>query len=1172
MVLLRNITEEGILRNLRQRLREDMFYTYIGPVLIVVNPFKWMNIYENELMKRFEGQIRGDAPAHVFMIAEDAYRQMLYEEENQCIIISGESGAGKTEASKQIQSYIAAVSASSSSSTRSVDKVKTVFLESNPLLEAFGNAKTRRNNNSSRFGKYFELCFEVGTGVPQGGIITHYLLEKSRIVKASHNERNFHVFYQLVRGAPAKMLERLHLAHKDPTQFRCLSHGCADVDGVDDSAEFRRTATAMREMGIKRREGDAILMVTAAVLHASNIEFQAQTAKNAEGCRLVALSPGRESTFASREAFNADPAAALRSCAALLGVDIDRLLQCFTHKRLETRGEGGADKVIMIPQNPAQASGRRDALAKSLHSKLFDYVVSRINRALAHAGGVSDARDRLKAGSLQSIGVLDISGFEVFEKNGFEQLCINFVNEKLQQVFINLTLRSEQEEYAEERIAWVDIPYFDNQVVVDLIEGGAGGGPRAPGLLAILDDTCSTMHSREGWEVDHAFLDAAKRSYGSHQQFQGGAAAFMVRHYAGDVNYSVGGFAAANAEALPDEMVELLAQSANVLVKHVYSSVLNGIRAAAASSGRQKKRSTEGKSIRTQCARLVQSLLACTPHYVRCIKSNDDRAPCTIDHERVLHQCKYLGLVENIRVRRAGYAYRVPFYRFCERYSLFARRGDRAQITGSFKGVKKILRGLEDKVPPELMDEGEVQKGRRKIFIKHPETYFAIERALLFEKSRVAVIIQNMWRKAGREQAYKKLSAIMSDRFEKSGKQRRRGSIHRKFAGFYLQGCLRQGEDVHTLRAAARRIIDFYKGNAVDNLSPEMRPNAPDVEGEPEVIAFEDSCTQWIAASAGHERGLPMAPAARFVFVTNVALYIMERREAAGDDGPGGGPLLRLRRRVLLTDLLVAAVSLFADPFIMLRVAPVERLPAPLRDHWVPDHEVSVCPVTNAPFGVLTRRHHCRVTGGIFSSDGLKGSEPSLPDLGEYTPSLVCQEAVGLASCDIQEDLLLSSERRSELLAVISKHKGASNLHWKFSNTMRMRPGAVASLSLAPCREIRFEAAQGRGASTDAGAQHFEGFSLSGSSESVTIRVDAGIDNNTIARLRENRESRRQRQAEHRQQQAAAMKAQREAHKEALRQEELAARRARKARKAGAKLAAGGKIGEKAKSVFAAPG
>lgn len=353
-------------------------------------------------MRHYVHKARIDVAPHVFSVAETAYRTMLSEEDNQCVIISGESGAGKTEASKQIQNYIAGVS----SSGEGVDKVKKVFLESNPLLESFGNAKTLRNNNSSRFGKYFELFFDTA-GRPQGGKVTNYLLEKSRVVKPGKGERNFHIFYQLLAGIPGNYRKKWHIL--PPSEYRYLqSSGCYEVDDVDDVAEFQETMKAMQHVGIKNKQIELVLQTVAALLHLGNVGFSPLKVGDAEGSSL------REK-------------GSLQIAAQLLGLNAEQLEHALCYKLLQTMAPGGKMESYEVPQNPSQAHAAQDSIAKTIYDRLFDFLVERVNHALDLDKKAEKTGQVFHRESMRTVGILDIYGFEIFDKNGFEQFCINYV-------------------------------------------------------------------------------------------------------------------------------------------------------------------------------------------------------------------------------------------------------------------------------------------------------------------------------------------------------------------------------------------------------------------------------------------------------------------------------------------------------------------------------------------------------------------------------------------------------------------------------------------------------------------------------------------------------------------------------------------------------------------------
>lgn len=705
MILLQDTRDSGIASNLTTRLASKQIYTYIGNVLVVCNPFTWLPIYDEDFIHQYDRQARFDVPPHIYAIAESAFRNLVMESENQAIIISGESGAGKTEASKHIQNYIAKISGGG----ESVETIKSVFLSSNPVLEAFGNAKTLRNNNSSRFGKYFELKFDR-YGAPKGGVIINYLLEKSRICRPSMNERNFHIFYQLLSSPYANAL---HLSNSSQYNYLLVSK-CDRIDGVNDSTEFEKTLTAMRAVGMKNNLIQSIFTLVGAILHLGNVKFKDNHKNGVEGSVLESIEPLKE------------------FCKLLLIHDVDGFLKVLTHRTLTTMAPGGKVDQYEVPQNSVQSSARRDSIAKSLYEKLFDLIVSRINVALspAHINGTDKPSDLL------SIGVLDIYGFEVFQNNGFEQLCINYVNEKLQQIFIELTLRSEQEEYEKEGIAWEAIPFFNNKVVCELLDGS-----RPPGLFRILDDSCKAFHgTKEGMEVDRKFLETCSQVNGNHPHFRQSSSSFTIKHYAGDVSYSIGKFAESNRDSLHPDLIKFLQDnSGDKLVRFLYENETDG-----SSDKRMLLLPSSGSRIRTQCQDLVSTLMDCTPHYVRCIKSNDSLQPLHSDTARVTHQVKYLGLSENVKVRRAGFAYRAEYHRFFDRFSILSPETYPDWHGNVKEGCRRIVSKL---IRDNIIEGNQVQFGSTKIFVRKPETYFDIEKRREWRMGSFASVIQRCWRK-----------------------------------------------------------------------------------------------------------------------------------------------------------------------------------------------------------------------------------------------------------------------------------------------------------------------------------------------------------------------------------------------------------------------------------------
>lgn len=681
-------------------------------------------------------------PPHVFAIAEASYYNMNAYKENQCVIISGESGAGKTEAAKRIMQYIANVSGGSNSA---IQEVKDMVLATNPLLESFGNAKTLRNNNSSRFGKYLQLHFN-SQGEPVGADITNYLLEKSRVVGQIKGERNFHIFYQFAKGASSTYRQQFGIQTPETYAY---TRTCLDVDGINDLNDYNETLSAMKIIGLSQDEQDEIFRMLAATLWTGNVQFR----EDKDGYAEVA------------------DQGVVDFLAYLLEVEPADVIKAITIRILTPRN----GEVIESPANPSQAMATRDALAKAVYDKTFDWIVERVNVSLKARGTTAN-----------SIGILDIYGFEIFEKNSFEQLCINYVNEKLQQIFIQLTLKAEQEEYAREQIQWTPIKYFDNKIVCDLIES-----TRPPGIFSAMKDATKTAHADPA-ACDRTFMTTINSMQNAHLTPRQGN--FIIKHYAGDVAYTVDGITDKNKDQLLKGLLNLFSQSQNTFVHQLFPHQVD--------QDNRKQPPSAGDKIKASANDLVTTLMKAQPSYIRTIKPNENKSASEYNVPNVMHQIKYLGLQENVRIRRAGFAYRQTFDKFVERFYLLSPAtsyaGDYTWTGDAKSGAKQILK--DTSIPAE-----EFQMGMTKAFIKAPETLFALEhmrdrywhnmairiqrvwRAFLRIRIEAATRIQRVWRK-------KRIGAeflVLRDkghRVLQGRKERRRMSLlgSRRFMGDYL--------------------------------------------------------------------------------------------------------------------------------------------------------------------------------------------------------------------------------------------------------------------------------------------------------------------------------------------------------------------------------------------------
>ncbi|XP_058472390.1 unconventional myosin-Ib isoform X4 [Solea solea] len=697
MVLLEPLSEDSFIDNLKNRFDHNEIYTYIGSVVISMNPYRSLPIYTPDKVEEYRNRNFYELSPHIYALADEAYRSLRDQDKDQCILITGESGAGKTEASKLVMSYVAAVCGRG----QEVNKVKEQLLQSNPVLEAFGNAKTVRNDNSSRFGKYMDIEFDF-KGDPLGGVISNYLLEKSRVVKQPRGERNFHIFYQLLSGASDDTLKKLKL-HRDFSKYNYLSLDSAAVNGLDDAANFRTVRNAMQIVGFMEDEVQSVMELVAAVLKLGNIEFKPESRCNG--------------TDESRIKDKND----LKEMCELLGIEQSVLERAFSYRTVEAKLE-----KVSTTLNVSQAYYARDALAKNLYSRLFSWLVTRINESIK-----AQAKTRHKV-----MGVLDIYGFEIFEDNSFEQFIINYCNEKLQQIFIELTLREEQEEYIREDIEWTNIEYFNNAIICDLIENNQNG------ILAMLDEECL----RPGTVTDETFLDKLNTICAEHQHFESRLSknskfltdhslphnCFRIQHYAGKVLYRAEGFVDKNNDLLYRDLSQAMYKANQSLIKQLFPE-------GNPAKVNLKRPPTAGFQFKASVGTLMRNLQTKNPNYIRCIKPNDKKASHIFTESLVRHQVRYLGLMENVRVRRAGYAFRQPYEPCLERYKMLCKRTWPHWRGPAREGVEVLMSGLP--VPTE-----EFSYGRSKIFIRNPRTLFFLEERRRQCLQDLATLIQKIYR------------------------------------------------------------------------------------------------------------------------------------------------------------------------------------------------------------------------------------------------------------------------------------------------------------------------------------------------------------------------------------------------------------------------------------------
>ncbi|KAG2600236.1 hypothetical protein PVAP13_5KG475400 [Panicum virgatum] len=650
MTRLSYLHEPGVLDNLAVRYAKNIIYTYTGNILIAINPFQRLpNLVDARTMEKYKGANLGDLDPHVFAIADVSYRQMINEGKSNSILVSGESGAGKTETTKLLMRYLAFLGGRSGTGERTVEQQ---VLESNPVLEAFGNAKTVRNNNSSRFGKFVEIQFDK-SGKISGAAIRTYLLERSRVCQINSPERNYHCFYFLC-AAPS---EKYKLG--DPSSFHYLNQStCIKVDGINDAEEYLATRNAMDTVGITEQEQEAIFRVVAAVLHLGNINF-------AKG-REVDSSVIKD----EKSRFHLNTAGELLMC------DCGKLENALINREINT-----PEGVITTTVGPSSATISRDGLAKQIYSRLFDWLVNRINASIGQ-----------DPNSNKLIGVLDIYGFESFKTNSFEQLCINFTNEKLQQHFNQNVFKMEQEEYTREQINWSYIEFVDNQDVLDLIEKKPGG------IIALLDEACMFPKS-----THETLSQKLYEKFKNHKRFTKpklSRTAFTIQHYAGDVTYQSDQFLDKNKDYVVAEHQELLNASKCPFV--------SGLFPPATEENTKSSKSSIATRFKMQLHELMETLSSTDPHYIRCIKPNSVLKPAVFENTNVLQQLRCSGVLEAIRISCAGYPTRKLFHDFLHRFRVLA-----PEILKEKNDEKVACQKILDKIGLQGY-----QIGRTKVFLR----------------------------------------------------------------------------------------------------------------------------------------------------------------------------------------------------------------------------------------------------------------------------------------------------------------------------------------------------------------------------------------------------------------------------------------------------------------------
>merc|ERR1719325_317223 len=676
------LNEASVLHNIKERYFSGLIYTYSGLFCVVVNPYKRLPIYTEKIIEIYKGKKRHEVPPHVFAITDIAYRSMLQDREDQSILCTGESGAGKTENTKKVIQYLAHVAASKPKSTShlpasnegglSFGELEQQLLKANPILEAFGNAKTVKNDNSSRFGKFIRINFDA-SGYIAGANIETYLLEKARIIRQAGDERSFHIFYQLLMGATKEFKSQMLL--DDAKNYTFMTMGGLKVPGIDDVDEFAATQNAMRVMGISEEDMASIWRVISSCLLFGNMEFKQE--RNSDQAILS------DDTVAQK-------------VAHLFGINVTDLTKAFLKPRIKV----GRDYVTKA-QSKEQVEFAVEAISKATYERLFKWICSRINKSL----------DRTKRQGASFIGILDIAGFEIFDLNSFEQLCINYTNEKLQQLFNHTMFILEQEEYQREGIEWKFIDFgLDLQPTIDLIE-------KPMGIMALCDEECWFPKA-----TDKTFVEKLTTSHSVHPKFVKSDfksdADFSILHYAGQVNYSAAKWLMKNMDPLNENIVQYLQASQDPFVCHIWKDAeIVGMAQQAMTDtqfGRVTKRGmfrTVSQLYKEQLSKLMVTLRNTNPNFVRCIIPNHEKRAGKINAILVLDQLRCNGVLEGIRICRQGFPNRIPFQEFRQRYELLTPNVIPKGFMDGKKACEKMIEALE-------LDPGLFRIGQSKIFFR----------------------------------------------------------------------------------------------------------------------------------------------------------------------------------------------------------------------------------------------------------------------------------------------------------------------------------------------------------------------------------------------------------------------------------------------------------------------
>ncbi|XP_044146623.1 unconventional myosin-VIIb isoform X2 [Bufo gargarizans] len=705
MIRLGDLNEAGIVHNLHIRYKENTIYTYTGAILVAVNPYEELPLYDNEQIQLYRNKRIGELPPHIFALADTCYFNMERNRADQCCVISGESGAGKTESTKLMLQFLA-------SSSGQHSWIEQQILEANPIMEAFGNAKTIRNDNSSRFGKYIEIHFSK-ENVIKGARIEQFLLEKSRVCRQAAGERNYHMFYCMLLGMSSEEKKQLNLGKS--SDYKYLTKGnCTTCEGRNDARDYTQVLSAMKILLFSEQDRKEINRLLAAMLHLGNLDFQSAMFGNIDGCDIP------ESIH-------------LSTVATLLEVNLMDLKSSLTRHTIIARGDS-----VSKPLNCTQASDGRDAFAKGIYGRMFMWIVNKINEAIFIPASKDLGTER------RSIGLLDIFGFEHFNTNSFEQLCINFANEHLQQFFVRHIFKLEQEEYNAEQIPWQHIDFTDNQRALDII------ALRPMNIISLIDE-----ESKFPQGTDATMLTKLNSVHGKSNIYIASKSVhdtkFGINHFAGLVYYETEGFLDKNRDLLSTDLILLMHSSTSKLLKQIFQVDKNSsnasIRGIIRNTGLNYQKITDtnkslptlGGQFKQSLEQLMKILSNCQPYFVRCIKPNEFKKPLLFDRELCIRQLRYSGMMETIRIRKAGYPIRYSFSDFFHRFRVLL------PLKSSSRNEWNHLACCIDIAGAIIGKEEDWKVGKTKLFLKdHHDTKLEVER----EKALIsrAVLIQRVLR------------------------------------------------------------------------------------------------------------------------------------------------------------------------------------------------------------------------------------------------------------------------------------------------------------------------------------------------------------------------------------------------------------------------------------------